>query len=276
MATPASSGPPNPKPRFPRPWPVSEPPPDTDGAGGTTVVPVPIPSATDRCAAPAPNWTVGGTTEVLPKPLIWRAAEAFPTCTAGGTIWFWRSPGPKPGPVLATSVAMVGGGATTLGAGMASLRILIGHLFGSRHRRWDHLHRIRSRQTKCGELALGHGCAGRDSADIHLRCRPHLLGHLRSWSDRRLGQCRSSLRRPHSFRRSGAGKRFHREQVGYRGIGFRQIKLRRVGYGFPQLCFRAPPVWFGWDDAPHGHRSGRNAPPRAPPTSSVRGSSLLE
>lgn len=58
---------------------------------------------------------------MLPKPLIWRAAEAAPTCTAGGTIWFCRSPGPKPGPVLATSVAMVGGGATTLGAGKASL-----------------------------------------------------------------------------------------------------------------------------------------------------------
>lgn len=57
---------------------------------------------------------------MVPKPLIWRAAEAFPTCTAGGTIWFCKSPGPKPGPVLATSAAMVGGGATTLGAGMAS------------------------------------------------------------------------------------------------------------------------------------------------------------
>jgi len=52
--------------------------------------------------------------------MFWRAAEAFPTCTAGGTIWFCKSAGPKPGPVLATSVAIVGGGATTLGAGMAS------------------------------------------------------------------------------------------------------------------------------------------------------------
>jgi len=120
-ATPESSGPPSPAPRLPLPWPVIEPPPDSDGGGGTTAVPVPIPPATERCAEPAPSWTVGGTTDVPPRPLIWRAAEALPTCTAGGTIWFCRSPGPKPGPVLATSIAMVGGGATTLGDGMASL-----------------------------------------------------------------------------------------------------------------------------------------------------------
>src|ERR1700693_671610 len=122
VATTASRAPPSPTPRLPLPWPVSEPPPDADGGGGITAVPVPIPPATERCAEPAPNWTVGGTTEVLPRPLMfWRAAEAFPTCTAGGTIWFCRSPGPQAGPVLATSEAMVGAGATTLGAGIARL-----------------------------------------------------------------------------------------------------------------------------------------------------------
>src|SRR5690242_2569102 len=53
--------------------------------------------------------------------MLWRSAEALPTCTGGGTTCFCRSPGPKPGPIFATSGTMVGGGATTLGAGMASL-----------------------------------------------------------------------------------------------------------------------------------------------------------
>src|SRR5579862_2889815 len=123
VAKPASKAPPSPAPRFPRPWPVSEPP-ESAGVGGTTEADmvVPVPPATDRGAEPAPNCTVGGTIDVLPRPTTFcRATAVFPTCTAGGTIWFCKSPGPKPGPVLATSAAMVGGGATTLGAGNASL-----------------------------------------------------------------------------------------------------------------------------------------------------------
>ncbi len=120
MATPASSGPPSPTPRFPLPWPVSEPPPETDGGGGTTAVPVPIPPATDRCAAPAPNWTVGGTTEVLPRPLMFGVPMHSQPARLAARSGSAGRPARSLVPGLATSVAMVGGGATTLGAGMAS------------------------------------------------------------------------------------------------------------------------------------------------------------
>src|SRR5579862_32508 len=76
LTSPASSAPPKPAPRLPRPWPLSDPP--ADGGGGTTDAPEPIPPTMDRCDEPAPICTVGGTTDALPSPLTARCCDEMP------------------------------------------------------------------------------------------------------------------------------------------------------------------------------------------------------
>ncbi len=154
----------------------------------------------------------------------------------------------------------MGGGATTLRRRHGEPRIHAGKLFRSRDRRRHHLHRIRSGQPKGRDLALRHRGAGWNRADREFRRGAQPVRNLGRRSHRGLGQRRSARRRAHSFRRGRAGKRFQRQQVGHRGIRFRQVQLGRVRYGFSQACCRAPPEWFGWDGAPRVRRTARNGP----------------
>ena len=241
VATPASSGPPNPKPRFPLPWPVSEPPPDTDGGRRYNRCARAHPSRDrslrctraqldcrrhDRSAAQAADLTRGRSVPDLHRgrndlvlQIAWPEARSCSgnfSCHSGRRCNHGRRRQGQPG-------------------------IQIGHLFWSRHRRRDHLHRIRAGQTKGGHLTLRHCRAGRDCADIHLGRRPHLLRYLGSRSHRGLGQCRSSLTKTACLPPE-RGREAPSTRAGWllrNWISADRAWARRPR--FPAACFRARP-----------------------------------
>ena len=156
----------------------------------------------------------------------------------------------------------MGGGATTLGAGMLSRGFRFVTCSGAET----------GGGTTCTAFDPGKRRvvterwgprSGRDRADVQLGRGPQLIRRLGSGSHCHRRQCRSAQRRAHSFGGSGAGKRFQRQQIGHGGIRLRQIRVWARPPRFRATCCRAPPGWFAWDDAPHARRSGRNdQPPR--------------